>query len=251
MKRVISILILVVALIFISGITVYTLSKKGVRKEVTTKIIKKVSKVTSNISNNSVADVYNVYLNDSRYKVKLEYNVTIENKKAKINLIIFINGKEIFNDILSDGVSATDIDSLFKNENINKYVRLSERDIQIIRDNKQEFMTINIGYYTNDALKKYFIFTEKGIDITNGGIVSFDSSRNYISTDGKDLDIFYDSMSIAKIDKNVIYALEYVSDEDVEKFLEYKYTIKNAKLNKELVNTYSDIKLVQRNNSKK
>ena len=87
MKKVICVFILIIALAFISGITVYTLFNKGTRKEVPTKIIKKISKVTSNVGKTSVQDIYNIYLNDSRHKVKALYNVTFQNKNAEIQLL--------------------------------------------------------------------------------------------------------------------------------------------------------------------
>jgi len=251
MKRVISLVVLVISLILISGLTIYTLSNKGTRKEVPTKIIKEVSKVTSNVTKNAVADVYNVYLNDSRHKVKTEYNVVFEDKKAQINLVIYIDGKEIFNELVSSGVGAKDIDYLFLDENISRYVHLTEKDIKIIKDKKEEYMVINIGYYTDKALKKYYIFNEKGKNITDEDLIVLDTSKKYVTSDNEALEMLYDKMYLAKIDNNDIYVLKYVNENEEVKLEEYKYTLKNAKLNKELINTYSGIKLASDNKSKK
>lgn len=251
MKRVICILILILALTFISGVTVYTLINKGTRKEVPTKIIKKISKVTSNVGKTSVQDVYNIYLNDSRHKVKALYNVVFQDKNAEIQLTIYIDGKNIFDEIVSNNVSAKNIDDLFLNENINNYVRLAEKDFSIIKDEKQEFLVINIGYSRDNVLKKYFIYDDMGNVIENEELIVYDSAKSYVNVDNKDLDIFYDGMFLGKIEKNNIYILEYNSEEEKGSILEFKCTMKKGELEKELINTYSGIKLIDKKNINK
>ena len=249
MKRVICIFILIIALTFISGVTVYTLFNKGTRKEIPTKIIKKISKVTSNVGKTSVQDVYNIYLNDSRHKVKALYNVTFQNN-TEIKLTIYIDGKNIFDEVVSNNVNAKNIEDLFLNENINNYVRLTEKDFSIIKDDEQEFLVINVGYSKDNILKKYFIYDDMGNVVDDENLIALDFSKNYVNIDNKDLDIFYDGMFLGKIEKNNIYILEYNNEEEGS-ILEYKYTMKKGKLEKELINTYSDMKMIDKKNTDK
>ena len=251
MKKVICVFILIIALAFISGITVYTLFNKGTRKEVPTKIIKKISKVTSNVGKTSVQDIYNIYLNDSRHKVKALYNVTFQNKNAEIQLTIYYDGKNIFDEVVSNNINAKNIEDLFLNESINNYVRLTEKDFSIIKDDEEEFLVINVGYNIDNVLKKYFIYDDMGNVIDNEDLIVLDSSKNYVNIDNKDLDIFYDGMFLGKIEKNKIYILDYNNEEEKGSILEYKYTMKKGKLEKELINTYFDVKLINKNNTNK
>lgn len=254
MKRVFSFIILIVAILFITIITVYALSHKGIREDVPTKNFKKVEKVTSNISNNTLSEVFNVQLNNTRHKVKMEYNVTFEKKnKTIIDLVIYIDGKVMFQDKVSEGITAKKVENLFLNENINSYVRLSENNIKIIENDKKQYLVINVGYYSSYGVLKYFIFDDRGKSLNDEGIIVLDESLKYTDSDKKELDIYYDieRKTMAKIDKNNIYALEYKNEDKNGILEEYKYSINNNKLNKELLNTYENIKLVSGNNSKK
>lgn len=254
MKKIFSLIILIVAIISIILVTVYTLSHKGIREDVPTKLFKKVEQVTSNVANNKVSDVFNVEINGNRHKLKFLYNVTFDKKnKTEINLIIYIDGKVIFEDIVSKGVKAKNIENLFLLDNINEYVRANEKSISIISDNKTEYMVISIGFYEGNGKKKYFIFTDRGNSLVEDGILIFDESLKYTTVDKKELDIYYDNdkNSLAKLDKNDIYALEYKELDKNGIIEEYKYFIKKGKVNKDLINTYENIKLGNINNSKK
>ncbi len=253
MKKVFSLFVLIVALTGLVLVTVYALSHKGIREDVPTKLFKKVEKVTSNVANNKVADVFNVQVNGDRHKVKLEYNVTFDKKnKSEINLVVYIDGKVMFEEIISKGIKAKKIENLFLLEKVNEYIRVTEKDINIISDDKTEYIIINIGYFNEQGKRKYFVFTDRGTSLIDNGILIFDESIKYTTTDKKELDIYYtkDKNILAKQDKNDIYALEYKALEKNGVIEEYKYYIKKGKVEKDLINTYEGIKLVD-NNSKK
>jgi len=119
-------------------------------------------------------------------------------------------------------------------------------------DDKTEYIIINIGYFNEQGKRKYFVFTDRGTSLIDNGILIFDESIKYTTTDKKELDIYYtkDKNILAKQDKNDIYALEYKALEKNGVIEEYKYYIKKGKVEKDLINTYEGIKLVD-NNSKK
>jgi len=254
MKKVFSIIVLIMALLGIFGVTYYALSNKGVRDEVPKKNFKKVEKVTSNIANNKVSDVFNVQINGARHKVKFEYNVTfLQNNKTEINLIIYIDGKVIYEDIISNNIKAKSVENLFLLDNINSYVRATEKNISIIKSDETEYMVINIGRFTEYATRHYYVFTDRGKLLNNEGILMLDEGVKYTTSDNKELDIYYNNEKkyFAKIDKNKIYALEYKALEKNGIIEEYCYFVKNGEMDRELINTYEDIKIVNSNNNKK
>ncbi len=244
MKRVISFIILVVALSAITYFTVYTLNNREVREVVEQKVTEKIELVTSNISNNILSEIYNVYLNGQKHKLKFEYTVTFYNDKlAKADLVVFFDGQSILSNMVARGITATDVKGFFDNINVINYVRLNKSNIQIIDEGKIHCVILKVKYFDDNAKEKYYLLDSDGKMLINKGLLIKDESVSYVNENDEELTIFYDyeSQIMAKIEDDTIYAL--ILSKDKDKFEEYKYYFVNGKLKKDLLNSYVNIKI--------
>jgi len=247
MKRVISLVVLVIALSGIISFTIYTLNHKGIKEEVETKVIKKIEKITSKMSNKSLTEIYNVYLNEKRHKLKLEYSLAKELDKEQLNLslILYFDGEVIFDQIILIS-NNSNLEELFNDKEISDKIKITDNNLNIITDKNNEYFIINVGSYIDKYVEKYYIYDNKGNILTdNDGILIYDSSLFYTSDNGDDLDIFYDEdrQVLAKLEENVLYVFESKDNDDKFYLEEYKYVIKEGKIYKELLNSYENIKL--------
>jgi len=247
MKRVISLVVLVIALSGIISFTIYTLNHKGIKEEVETKVIKKIEKITSKMSNKSLTEIYNVYLNEKRHKLKLEYSLAKELDKEQLNLslILYFDGEVIFDQIILIS-NNSNLEELFNDKEISDKIKITDNNLNIITDKNNEYFIINVGSYIDKYVEKYYIYDNKGNILTdNDGILIYDSSLFYTSDNGDDLDIFYDEdrQVLAKLEENVLYVFESKDNDDKFYLEEYKYFIKEGKIYKELLNSYENIKL--------
>ena len=247
MKRVISLVVLVIALSGIISFTIYTLNHKGIKEEVETKVIKKIEKITSKMSNKSLTEIYNVYLNEKRHKLKLEYSLAKELDKEQLNLslILYFDGEVIFDQIILIS-NNSNLEELFNDKEISDKIKITDNNFNIITDKNNEYFIINVGSYIDKYVEKYYIYDNKGNILTdNDGILIYDSSLFYTSDNGDDLDIFYDEdrQVLAKLEENVLYVFESKDNDDKFYLEEYKYVIKEGKIYKELLNSYENIKL--------
>lgn len=241
MKQVICLFFLGVVFAGITYLTVYTLNNKGIREEVENKVNKTIEIVSSNSTDTSLTNVYNIYLNKDKHKIKVEYSMFTIDEVSNISLNIYFDGKNILDNIVIIGKYDT-LDQVWEDENLNISV-FNENNFKILNIS-EDYLLITISYNKEYLLEKYFMFDSEGNILTSDeGILLYDSSKTYISDD-KTFDFYNgDRQVLARINKNVIYSLE----EKVEKkkiiLEEYKYFINDNKLEKELVNTYSGIKV--------
>lgn len=242
MKKIVSIIILILALTGIIGVTVYTLNHKGVREEVEPKVHKEIEKVTSKLTNENLTEIYNVYLNKERHKLKIEYGFINEEENSKIELFVYLDGKTILNEqvMISDKTNFT---NLVEEELFDTIIKLKEKNLKIMEFENKEYLLIDVFYNLEYNQEKYFLFNVKGESYFEEGILVFDEKVNYQLDNDEVLDIFYDTehQVLAKVDKNEIYVLELKKGKKKNQLLEYKYFIKENKLEKELLNTYDNI----------
>ena len=242
MKRKICALILVLFLISISLYTVYIINNVGINKPTSISETKKIKLSSSNIDDNSISKLFNVYLNGLKHRLKVEYNFT----KEATSLVIYLDGNPIFQENVVENYSAPNIKELFKESNIIQYVDINEQNFEIIKTD-QDYLVLKIGYYNGQIKQKYFIINEHVI-LNKYGILIRDSSQYYIDNSNQELTIFYgENQIMAYIEINSIYSLELENNENVYNFLEYKYKIENNNFTKELINTYNYIKIKEDN----
>lgn len=112
-------------------------------------------------------------------------------------------------------------------------------------------MVLHVGYFDNVLKEKYFIFNNEGDSLVEPGILMVDLEKYFVSKEDEELGIFYDKeyQKLAKIEDNVFYSLEPVEKNKNWIINEYKYIIKDGKMEKELIKTYDDVKLKNKNNS--
>lgn len=247
MKRVICLVVLVLALSGIIGFTVYTLNHKGIKKEVENKIVKKIEKITSNMNSKSLTEIYNVYLNKEKHKLKFEYLLINDKDETTFNtsLLIYFDGKTVFDDIIHVSKNSN-LEEILADDSISQYIKISENNFTIINNDESDYLVIGIGYLFKNSIQKYFIYNINGDMISDeDGILIYDSSLNYVYED-EEINIFYDDeyQKLAKVDNNMIYVLKEKKEKKKLYLEEYKYFIKDDKLKKELLNTYENIKLV-------
>lgn len=245
MKNSVCLIILVVFLFVISGFTFYTLTHKELRDKMEEKVTEKLENVTSNLSGNNLSEIYNVYLNNQKHKLKLSYNVTLIEGIASIQLDIYLDGISIFEDLVASDIVAKDVKAVFEDEEVSKYVKLDIDNIQILTDKEVEYLLIDIGYKSSNYQEKYYLFNSEGASLIEEGILVRDSSVYYVGSEQEELNIFYDSLEtqgLAKVQNNIIYAIE-AEDNDGLELGEYKYTILDGELKKEKINTYKNIQI--------
>ncbi len=253
MKRVVSLVVLIVALSGIVAITVYTLTTKAVKINNEEKVVQPIENVTKDINNNGVSEIYNVYLNGERHKIKLEYRTTIVEGTniAKVVLNVYMNGGIIINDVVVSNVEAQTIEDLFKDTRIVENVRIPMSDLEIIKEGGKDYFFIKTGAYLDGHVKsKYYLFDDECHALVKG-IVAKDDSAYYTNQDDEKLDCFYDheGMVRAKREGNTFYSLELEEDKNNKKIInlvEYKYEFKDGEMEKEVLNTYENIKINER-----
>ncbi len=249
MKKVVSFIILVLAIGGISFLTVYTLNHREVKEDIKEKINRQIENVTFNMTENNLSEIYNVYLNNQRHKLKLEYNITF-NKDVGTgmgDLVVYIDGGKVISENVINNIEALNIDSLFMDSLVDSYVRIDMNNLEIIKENNKEYLLIKVGSLDKDKIKeKYYLFNDKGESLINNGIFIRDDNNYLVDSEDNNLNIFYDvgaGQVRVKREGNTFYALVL---EEVEKKLvlnEYKYYFKDDKLEKELISTHQDIKI--------
>ncbi len=254
MKKVVCFIVLVLAIGGISFLTIYTLNHKEIRKDVKEKVASKIEIVTTNMTTNSLSEIYNIYLNKQRHKLKLEYNIIFNTVDglATGNLILYIDGGKVIEESVINNISVTNINDLFNEENVSKYVRIDMNNIEIMNINDDEYLLIKLGIVNKDKSKeKYYLINKDGDIVIKHGLVIRDDEEYLVNSDGEELDVFYDTLEQirVKIEDNNIYALELEekeTDKDTEKELilnEYKYSFDKKKLKKELIKSIEDVKI--------
>ncbi len=247
MKKIVSLIVLTLALGGIFSLTLYTLMHKEIKKEVTSKVSKKIELVNSNINNNGLIDIYNIYLNNEKHKLKFDYSINIEDNKDIGVLTGYIDGEKIFLEDVIDNLEYQNIEELFKDDIVKNYVNIDMDSLEIIKD-KEDYLLIKVGSYLGNIKEKYYLINSKGKLLING-IVIRDDSVKYLSKDKEELNIFYDSLEQIRVKREgkYFYILEESKQEESNliDINEYKGYIKNGKFIKELVQTYSNIRKIE------
>lgn len=242
MKKVICILFLLMGLFMIGSVTVYTLSHKEVKGEVEEQASKKIEEVASNLSGNNLQEIYNIYIDNEKHKLKLVYYINmLEEGNANIELMVYFDNVSIIEEKVGTNIVGENIDEIVSNKDFTNYIKLNDKNITIKKFNKKEYIMLNIGYYNDNEHKEmYYIFNEKGKLLNKDGFLIIDDSKYYVSLEKQELDIFYDNNEqiYTKIEGDNIYTLVPSVKKDAIKIKEYKYVVKNGKLEKELLNTY-------------
>lgn len=241
MKRIVSIIILIVALIGITFGTIYTLTHKGIRLEVENETRQTIEKITSNKSNQSLSEIYNVLLNKEKHKLKLEYSFIQENSQSYIELLIYFDGRSILDEVImvsKEHTFANALDSLEFDS-----VQIQKENLKILTFGEKDYLFIDLFYVLENHQEKYYLFNSQGESYFKNGILVFDDSVQYKSDLNDDLNFFYDNdkQTMAKCDNDAIYVLELKKGKKNSQFLEYKYYIQDDVLEKELLNTYNNI----------
>lgn len=251
MKKVFCCLFLVIILSGIISLTIYTLKNKGIREVPQTEIKNKIEKVTSNVSNNSLTEMYNVYFNNLKHRVKMEYSVVKEDDIYSLYLVVYFDGKSILTGYVASSKELTTIEEYLNDENIDGFVRLDASNIMLITEQDCEYMVLHVGFFDNVLKEKYFIFDNEGNSLVEPGILVVDLANYFLSSDDQELDIFYDDeyQKLAKIEDNIFYALEPIQKNKNWIINEYKYVFKEGKLEREIINIYENIKLKVKDNN--
>ncbi len=247
MKKIVCLIVLILALGSITFLTVYTLSNKGVKENVVDKVNRKIENVTSNITDSSLNEIYNVYLNDHRLKLKMEYNINInkENSLVSGNLLVYIDGNRVILENVINNIKQENIKDVFGNSLVDNYVRIDMNNIEIIKENGQEYLLLKIGAVDKDKIKeKYYLFDDKGNSLIDEGLIIRDDNEIIINEDNSELNVFYDTLNgqvRVKRENNIFYVLELENEDNKMVLNEYKYYFKNKKLNKELIVTHEGV----------
>ena len=228
MKK-LSIIILTVIIAGIAVLTIYTLTHqdiKGAQEIIKTKSIEKAS---TNMTENELSEL------------KSNYRVTFEKKYAKIDLTLYLDGREILSMEVDDKFEADTIDEIFENQNEN--IKIDKENIKIMKDKETDYLLISVYSDIKGEKEEYFVWNDKGKMLLEN-ILIYDESKEYQSIDEEELTIFYDKNTqiLAKFEDNSIYALEEKETEENLLLEEYRYTINKGNVEKELLNTY-EIKL--------
>lgn len=241
-----SLVLLVVAIGAICWITSYALENKGIREEVENKVFKNIEVISSNMTNNALSEIFNVYLNDEKHKIKFDYYVSIIEGVASINLVAYLDGKSVLNENVAMGIVADNIEEVFADENVSNYVRLTEKSFKVLNFENNEHLMVDLGYFDKFYKEKYFLINRDAEVLIENGILVRDDSVHYVDMNDKELDIFYSSdyQTLAKVEDNALYVLVLVENNNLYDFKEYKYSYQNGSLVNELLTTYIEIKKV-------
>ena len=247
MKKV-CLLILFIILIGIISLTIYTLTHQDIKGDKVMHNVKEIEKASTNMTENELSEIYNIELNGKRHRLKNTYRVTFDNKIAKINLTLYLDGFELLSMDIENNFKATKIEEIF-NENIENKFKIEKTDIEIIKEDK-DYLLISLKSNIDNYKEEYIVLNEEG-KILLDNILVYEENNYYVDSNGEELAIFYDDeiQLQAKIEDNKIYSLKKIVKEDSVTFEEYVYTIKKNKVKKELINTYDNIKLKENKKS--
>lgn len=233
-------IILVIALIGITTITIYTLANQEIKGTQEIKKTKSIEKASSNLTENELNEIYNVELNGKRHRLKSNYRVVLEDKFAKITLTLYLDGFEIHTQDIMTNLDLKEIEKNFQDQ-INNFETISEENIKIIKTD-QDYLAVSITSNIENLKEEYFIWTSSGDNLLKN-VVIYDEGTKYVSTTEEALDIFYDDEKeiMAKIEDNEIYAIERADVDDTIVLEEKVYTLKKVKVEEKKLNTYENI----------
>lgn len=239
MKKVSLIIILILVLAGLITLTTYTLTHKEIKGEQEIRKTKKVEQASSNMTSNELSEIYNVELNGKRHKLKSNYFVTFKENKAQIDLKLYLDGFEILNIELANDLKAATIEEIFT-EDETTFPKIETENIMILSTD-QDYLLIEID---SKEKREYYVWNDQRNNILEN-ILVYDEKIVYESTNEEELTFFYDDTNqiLAKVEDDVIYALEQEEVSGILILQEYAYKIEKNEAVKELINTYENIKL--------
>lgn len=244
MKRIFSLFLLIVALGSLIYITHYTLNNKGIRIEVKQKEKANIEKVSSNENKNNLSEIYNIYLNKEKHKVKIEYQkVEKDNDLIGVTLYVYFDGKNVMERDVVREIDSLSVPEIMKNSEISPIIRIQEKRFHFLKVD-EDYLVMDVGFYGENSQRYYYVINGNGDLLTEEGILVWDSSKDYLMEE-MDFSGYYnlEDKTLAQIDDNAIFALEEKSSKDKLILQEMKYFIQNGKLETELVKTYENISL--------
>lgn len=244
-KWIFSLLILISALSGIIWGTVYVLNNNGLKKEEKPEVKRTIEKVTSNETDSNLSEIYNIYLNNEKHKVKMEYQLLNKyDGSLYILLYIYFDGKKSLEREVAFPSVIKNIHEVFLNEDIGDNIKVNESSFHILKENEMEYLLVNIGE-VNDSIKKYYFLINNNGDVINDkGILLSDSNKDYLMGE-YEFNNYYDldNKTLAKIEGNEIFSLEEKNEKKKLNLIEYKYYFKDGKLKKDKVAVFEDIKI--------
>lgn len=255
-KWIFSFLILVSALTGIIWGTNYVLHNKGIRVDVKNKVKKTIEKVTSNKGKSNLTEIYNIYLNGEKHKLKIEYQlVNKSDEEQDVSLYVYFDGKNTLEReiVVLQNIEEMDIDGVFLLEDIGPNIEINENSFKILNDGESDYLVLSMGI-VQDSIQKYYYLLDNNGDLMNDvGILISDSAKNYVEVNGEVFNNYYDNenRTLAKIKDNNIYALEEKTDKKNLNLVEYKYYFDDGKLKKEKIVTFEDIMIKDKNSTVK
>lgn len=232
--------ILGIVLIGITTLTIYTLTHQhieGAREIIKTKSIEKAS---SNMTENELSEIYNIQLNGKRHKLKTNYRLITEEETTKINLTLYLDGFEIKTVDLLNNLEVEDIEEALGEESSNSDLIIEAEDLQIINDDKLDYILVDIASNIEGKKEEYYVWSDNGKVLLENILVQNENITYISPNEDEELTCFYDEEKqvLAKVEDNVIYALEEKEEDEKLVLEEYSYKIKNGKIKKDLLNTY-------------
>ena len=249
MKRVLSLIIGLIALTGIISLTIYTLTNKGIKQVQTPNNSSETELVNSSYNGNTLAELYNIYLNNEKHKFKLEYKVQIDKKEslASLDLIIYFDGGNIVHEDIINNVPLEEAIALdmFKNTDVSN-LKLDIKDIVKVQVAKKDYILLQINSLIDGFTKsKYFLINGKGDLLVSGGSTIYDNHVHYLDSKGEELNIFYDDEEqiMTKYDNGEIYTIEVIENKKTIDLVECKYYFEDEKSIREELNTYKNVKV--------
>ncbi len=243
MKRLFSLIILIVAMVGIISLTIFALTHKEVKSPIKERNNTKIENVTSNLSDNNLSEIYNIYFKNERHKLKIQYLVNLE-ETATINLTIYFDGASIFENTIINNIEAKDVEEALNDpEFLN--IKLDLKNIILIEKDNYDYFILDINM-SKDSLKEfYYIYNSNGEKLLKDGLLVRDTSKVYIYDNIEDNNIFYNTEyeQLSTILDNDIYSLQENKEKDKITLTEYKYIFKKNKLKKEKITTYDNIEV--------
>lgn len=244
-KWIFSFFILVGALTCIIWGTNYILNNNGLKKEEKKETKNTIEKVTTNENETNLTEIYNIYLNKEKHKVKVEYQIMNRSDESLYTLLyLYFDGKKSLEREFISLQEVNTIKEVFKLEETSN-LKINESDFKILKVEDVEYLLVNIGLIEDSFKSYYFLLNNNGDILNDKGILVKNNSKDYLDSDGNSFNGYYDveEKTLAKVLDNEIYALEEKQEKKKVNLIEYKYYFKDGKLKKDKIQVYDNIKI--------
>ena len=207
-----------------------------------------ITRYNSNYNDNLLLELYNVYLNKQRHKVKFEYKVELpkDSTTGSLELVVYFDGGSVLHEEIAKNIELIEPDAqlAFQIDNVNT-VRLDINDLKIITFEDKEYILLEVRYFDQFLRSKYYLFNDNGDLLINNGSVIKDQSVHYVDQNGEELNIFYDleEQVMAKYQDGEFYVLEVNQNNNKIDIIECKYYFNDKEFVREEINTYNNTKV--------